>query len=87
VTLSNGYKFIVALFAMAGGFAIVILTIIGVVSHDQITPAMTLGSNLISAPLFYIIGNGIASKQGQTVQPIISRKDTTTSGSQDVQPQ
>jgi len=76
MALGNTYKFVVALTAIVGGFLIVLLALTDVVSHDNSAGAITLGTNLITGPLWYIIGNGVAAKSNTPVQAIITTKET-----------
>lgn len=57
----NIFKMIVALGSMASG---VVLLCLGSVSE-------TVGVNLISVPMAYILGNGVAAKNGSPMTPIV----------------
>ena len=80
MTVNNTAKLAVALLGMVSGLAIVILCITNIVPTERYTEAIALGSNLILNPLWYIIGNGIAAKGGNDVQPIISQKGGSANG-------
>ncbi len=56
-----------ALIALVGLICITILMVTDSISQDA-------GIGLVSAIIGYAIGNGIAAKQGQPVQPIIGKK-------------
>ena len=59
-----------AFIALVGLVCITVLMVTSSISQDA-------GIGLLSAIIGYSIGNGIAAKQGQPVQPIIGRKSTT----------
>ena len=59
-----------AFIALVGLVCITVLMVTDSISQDA-------GIGLLSAVIGYAIGNGIAAKQGQPVQPIIGRKSTT----------
>lgn len=56
-----------ALIALVGLICITILMVTDSISQDA-------GIGLVSAIIGYAIGNGIAAKSGQPVQPIIGKK-------------
>ena len=60
-----------ALIALVGLICITILMVTDSISQDA-------GIGLLSAVIGYSIGNGIAAKQGVSVQPIIGRKSKTS---------
>jgi hypothetical protein len=64
MSLANPSK---ALIALVGLICITILMVTDSISQDA-------GIGLVSAIIGYAIGNGIAAKQGQPVQPIIGKK-------------
>jgi hypothetical protein len=64
VNITNPSK---ALIALVGLICITILMVTDSISQDA-------GIGLVSAIIGYAIGNGIAAKQGQPVQPIIGKK-------------
>lgn len=59
-----------ALIALVGLICITVLMVTDSISQDA-------GIGLLSAVIGYSIGNGIAAKQGVSVQPIIGRKSNT----------
>lgn len=65
--ISNPSK---AMIALCGLFCITLLMIFERVETSQGMPAITL-------IIGYAVGNGIAAKQGDDVQPIIGKRDTT----------
>lgn len=73
----NVYKLWISLLAMTFGFVIVLVSLIGTVNESHFTLGMTLGTNLVSAPLWYIIGNGVAAKSGTPVEPIVGKQSHT----------
>ena len=64
MSLANPSK---ALIALVGLICITVLMITDSISQDA-------GIGLISAVIGYAIGNGIAAKAGQPVEPIIGKK-------------
>jgi hypothetical protein len=64
VNITNPSK---ALIALVGLICITILMVTDSISQDA-------GIGLVSAIIGYAIGNGIAAKQGQPVEPIIGKK-------------
>lgn len=64
MTLANPSK---ALIALVGLICVTVLMITDSISQDA-------GIGLVSAVIGYGIGNGIAAKQGQPVDPIIGKK-------------
>jgi hypothetical protein len=60
-----------ALIALVGLICITVLMVTDSISQDA-------GIGLLSAVIGYSIGNGIAAKQGVSVQPIIGRKSNTS---------
>lgn len=64
MTLANPSK---ALIALVGLICVTVLMITDSISQDA-------GIGLVSAVIGYGIGNGIAAKQGQPVEPIIGKK-------------
>lgn len=69
----NQYKMIVAVLGMTFGTIIVILSLVGGIADDRFALSMTLGSNLITGPLFYIVGNGVAARGGIDPDPILRK--------------
>jgi hypothetical protein len=65
MTIANPSK---ALIALVGLICITVLMAIGKLDADNGIPIITL-------VIGYAVGNGIAAKQGEPVQPIIGRKD------------
>ena len=65
MSLANPSK---ALIALVGLICITILMVSDSISQDA-------GIGLVSAIIGYAIGNGIAAKQGQPVEPIIGKKN------------
>ena len=57
-----------ALIALVGLICITVLMAIGKLDMENGMPVLTL-------IIGYAVGNGIAAKQGEPVQPIIGRKD------------
>lgn len=57
-----------ALIALVGLICITVLMAIGKLDMDNGMPVMTL-------IIGYAVGNGIAARQGEPVQPIIGRKE------------
>lgn len=57
-----------ALIALVGLVCITVLMVTDSISQDA-------GIGLVSAIIGYAIGNGIAAKQGQPVDPIIGKKN------------
>ena len=64
MSLANPSK---ALIALVGLICITILMVTDSISQDA-------GIGLVSAIIGYAIGNGIAAKSGQSVDPIIGKK-------------
>lgn len=64
MSLANPSK---ALIALVGLICITVLMVTDSISQDA-------GIGLISAVIGYAIGNGIAAKAGQPVEPIIGKK-------------
>ena len=64
MSLANPSK---ALIALVGLICITVLMVTDSISQDA-------GIGLISAVIGYAIGNGIAAKTGQPVEPIIGKK-------------
>ena len=65
MTIANPSK---ALIALVGLICITVLMAIGKLDAHNGIPIITL-------VIGYAVGNGIAAKQGEPVQPIIGRKD------------
>ena len=65
MSLANPSK---ALIALVGLICITILMVSDSISQDA-------GIGLVSAIIGYAIGNGIAAKSGQPVEPIIGKKN------------
>ena len=65
MTIANPSK---ALIALVGLICITVLMAIGKLDADNGIPIITL-------VIGYAVGNGIAAKQGEPVQPIIGRKE------------
>jgi hypothetical protein len=65
VNVANPSK---ALIALVGLVCITVLMVTDSISQDA-------GIGLVSAIIGYAIGNGIAAKQGQPVDPIIGKKN------------
>lgn len=63
--IANPSKAFILLVAL---ICVTVLMAIGKVPTDA-------GLPLVSATLFYAIGNGVAAKTGQPVEPIIGKKD------------
>ena len=64
MSLANPSK---ALIALVGLICITVLMVTDSISQDA-------GIGLVSAIIGYAIGNGIAAKQGEPVEPIIGKK-------------
>ena len=65
VNITNPPKALILLVALV---CVTVLMAIGKVPTDA-------GLPLVSATLFYAIGNGVAAKTGQPVEPIIGKKE------------
>lgn len=63
--IANPSKAMILLVALV---CVTVLMAIGKVPTDA-------GLPLVSAALFYGLGNGVAARQGQPVDPVIGRKD------------
>lgn len=72
--VGNKYKLAIALASMTIGFVFILILLLGGGNDEDHATVLALGTSLITMPVGYIIGNGVAAKSGITADPIIHPK-------------